>query len=232
MLGALWALLNPLSLLVVFSFVFGLVLKARWGNGGHSVSLILFSGLVLFIFFSDCVNRSPLLVIQNSNYVKKVVFPLELLPAVSVGGALVNLGISMAVLFIGQLWIEGGVRWTWLLMPVVVAPLVLAAAGVSYLFASLGVFIRDLAQITGTLTMILMYMSPILYPLDLVPIAFRPWLNLNPLTIPVTQFRQLILDGTLPDWSLLGGYILVAYVFLVFSFWWFWRTRNGFSDVL
>lgn len=231
-LGVMWALLNPLSLLVVFSFVFGIVLHARWGIGGHNFTLVLFSGLILFTFLADCINRSPGLVLESANYVKKVVFPLELLPAVPLGTATINLGLSLLILAGGQLWYGQGLPVTWVAVPVVLLPLLVLAYGVVLFLSSLGVFIRDLAQLTSVLTMLLMYMGPIIFPLEMVPAQFRPWLNLNPLTFPVTQLREVTLNGQWPDWIGLVWYGAIALFVCTGGFWWFWRTKNGFADVV
>ncbi|WP_426700835.1 ABC transporter permease [Rhodanobacter sp. Col0626] len=232
-LGAVWSMLNPLSLLVVFSFVFGVVLNARWGvMPGANFPLLLFAGLVPFIFLSESITRAPMLILENSNYVKKVVFPLELLPFVVTGSALVNLGIALLILLLGQLWVMGGITYNWIFVPLVMAPLAMLATGVVMFMSSLGVFIRDLAQMTSVITMLLMYMSPILFPISMVPPAYRPFLSLNPLTLPVTQLRQVTLEGRSPDWAALGIYYLVAYTVLVIGFWWFWRTKKGFADVI
>ncbi|NID15768.1 ABC transporter permease [Luteibacter yeojuensis] len=231
-LGIFWALLNPLSLLVVFSFVFGIVLNAKWGVGGRNFTLVLFSGLILFTFLAECINRSPLLILQNSNYVKKVVFPLELLPGVVLGSAAINLLVSLLILAAGELWFGGGVPITWIAVPLVLLPFLVLTYGVILFLSSLGVFIRDLAQVTGILTMLLMYLSPILFPIDLVPLQFRPWLSINPLTFPVTQLRLITLSGNWPDWIGLLWYSFAAISICTTGFWWFWRTKNGFADVV
>ena len=232
-LGLVWSMINPLALLAVFSFVFGIVMRARWGSGGgENFSLVIFSGLVLFIFLSDIINKAPLLVILNANYVKKVVFPLEILPSVATGGSLVNLVLALLILLLGQLLATGGLPWTWIFVPIVIAPFALLGLGFVYFLSSLGVYLRDIAQITGIAVMVLMYMSPILYPVDMVPAQYRDWLYLNPLTFPVNELREVTLYGHLPDWVGLGLYSLVAYVTVVVGFWWFWRTKNGFADVL
>lgn len=232
-LGLMWSMINPLALLAVFSFVFGVVMRARWGGGGgQNFSLIIYSGLVLFIFLSDVITKAPLLVIQNANYVKKVVFPLEILPSVVTGGSLVNLVLALLILLLGQLLTTGDLFWTWIFVPIVIAPFALLGLGFVYLLSSLGVYLRDIAQITGIAVMVLMYMSPILYPVDMVPAQYRNWLFINPLTFPVNELREVTLYGHLPDWAGLGLYSLVAYVTAVVGFWWFWRTKNGFADVL
>jgi lipopolysaccharide transport system permease protein len=231
-LGFLWSMLNPLALLALFSFVFGVVMRARWGSGSQNFSLIIYSGLILFIFLSDVVNKAPTLILQNDNYVKKVVFPLDVLPAVTVGGALVNLLLAMLILLVGELLMAKTLPWTWIFVPLIVLPLLMLVLGVVYFLASLGVYLRDIAQVTGIITMVLMYLSPILYPVDMVPMEYRGWLDLNPLTLPVNELRQVTLHGGLPHWGALGLYGLVAYGVLVFGYWWFIRTKNGFADVL
>lgn len=232
--GILWSLLNPLALLCVFGFVFGVVFQARWGVAGDtkSFALVLFSGLVLFLFASECINRAPMLILQNSNYVKKVVFPLELLPPVVVGGAAVNLCISLAILLVGQLVLEGALPLSWISVPIIVLPLAVMMAACVFLLSSLGVFLRDLGQITGLVTIAMMYLSPVLFPIESVPERYRGLLQLNPLTVPVAQLRAATLYGQWPDWAWLGLYALAAYVLLVLSFAWFWRSKNGFADVI
>ena len=232
--GILWSLLNPLALLCVFAFVFGVIFQARWGGSGDtkSFALVLFSGLVLFLFASECINRAPMLILQNANYVKKVVFPLELLPPVVVGGAAVNLCVSLGILLVGQLLLEGSIPASWLSVPIIVLPLAMLMAALVYLLSSLGVFLRDLGQVTGLVTIVMMYLSPVLFPAESVPEQYRGLFQLNPLTIPVTQLRAATLYGQWPDWAQLGLYALVAYALLVVSFAWFWRSKNGFADVI
>ncbi|MBD8873280.1 ABC transporter permease [Rhodanobacter sp. DHB23] len=231
-LGFLWSMLNPLALLALFSFVFGVVMHARWGSAQQNFSLVIYSGLILFIFLSDVINKAPTLIVQNDNYVKKVIFPLDVLPAVTVGGALVNLLLAMLILLAGELLLTGALPWTWIFAPLVVLPLLMLVLGVAYFLASLGVYLRDIAQVTGILAMVLMYLSPILYPVDMVPPEYRGWLDLNPLTLPVNELRQVTLQGGFPHWGTLGLYALFAYAILVFGYWWFMRTKNGFADVL
>lgn len=232
--GALWSLLNPLALLCVFGFVFGMIFKARWGAAGETknFALMLFAGLALFLFVSECISRAPMLILQNSNYVKKVVFPLDLLPLVVVGGAAVNLCVSLGILLLGQWWVDGAVPATWLSVPAIVLPLAMMMAGAVYLLSSLGVFLRDLGQVVGLVTIAMMYLSPVLFPIEMVPEQYRVLLQFNPLTVPVTQLREVTLYGHWPDWAALGTYAASAYALLVLGFAWFWRSKNGFADVL
>lgn len=233
MLGLVWTLLNPLVLLAIFGFVFGHVVDARWGGGSeHNFSLVLFSGLSVFLLASECVNRAPLLVVQNASYVKKVVFPLGLLPPIVVGAAVVNFCIAMCILLVAQLFVAGSVSSSWFLLPVVVIPLTMMLSGLVYLVSALGVFLRDLSQVMGLLTLVLMYMSPVLFPLEAVPADLRAWLVLNPITIPVLELRAMTLDGQAPDWTRMGLYTLAAYGVLLGGYGFFQRCRRGFADVL
>lgn len=233
MLGLVWAILNPLVLLAIFGFVFGYVLQARWGtSSAQNFSLVLFSGLSVFLLASECINRAPMLVVQNSSYVKKVVFPLGLLPPIVVGAALLNFGIAMGVLLLAQLFVGGGIGASWLLLPLVVLPLAAMLVGMVYFLAAFGAFLRDLQQVMGMLTLLMMYMSPVLFPIEAVPEGARTWLALNPITIPVNQLRMVTMEGTAPDWTSLGWYSLAAYVVMMLGYWFFQRCRRGFADVL
>lgn len=233
MLGLVWTLLNPLVLLAIFGFVFGHVVEARWGGGSqHNFSLVLFSGLSVFLLASECVNRAPLLVVQNASYVKKVVFPLGLLPPIVVGAAVVNFCIAMGILLVAQLFVAGSVSSTWFLLPLVLIPLTMMLTGLVYFVSALGVFLRDLSQVMGLVTLVLMYMSPVLFPIEAVPADLRDWLVLNPITIPVLELRAVTLGGQAPDWARLGLYTLAAYAVLLGGYGFFQRCRRGFADVL
>lgn len=232
-LGLLWVLMNPLILLAVFGFVFGIVFEAKWGGRGErNFSLLLFSGLSVFLLASECLNRAPLLVVQHASYVKKVVFPLELLPPIVVGAALINFAIAMVVLLIAQLVMTGGLPVTWFLLPIVLAPLLLMLAGFVYFVAALGVFLRDLLQVMGLVTLVLMYLSPVLFPMEAVPEPYRDLLVLNPITIPVNQLRAVTLLGEMPDWRVFSCYSAAAYFVLLLGYGFFTRCRRGFADVL
>lgn len=234
-LGMLWSLFNPILMLVIYTFVFSVVFKARWSVGSESkteFALMLFAGLMIFNLFAECINRAPGLIIGNVNYVKKVVFPLEILPWVALGSALFHFLVSLGVWLIACLILFGKVEATALLLPLILLPLLLFVLGLTWLLASLGVYLRDVGQIIGLLTSVLMFMSPIFYPLSALPEQYRGLLEGNPLTPAVEGARAVLFLGRLPDWPQLGLYCLVAAFICWAGFAWFQKTRKGFADVL
>lgn len=234
-LGLLWSFVNPVLMLTVYTFVFGFVFKARWGQGDpdkYEFALVLFAGLILFNLFSECIGRAPGLILANINYVKKVVFPLEILPWVALGSALFHSSISLCVLLTFLALIGHDFFWTMLYLPIVLLPFLLLIMGLSWLLASIGVFIRDVGQLIGMALTVLMFMSPIFYPLSALPESIRPYLLLNPLTFVVEQVRNILLWGLQPDWRYLAVYSLVSLVVAWLGLLFFSKTRKGFADVL
>lgn len=234
--GLAWSFFNPLLMLAVYTFVFGVVFKARWGTGeGTSrgdFALIIFVGMIVHGLFAECINRAPGLIHSNVNYVKKVVFPIEVLGWISLGSALFHLGISTLVMLAAELFFRGEVPWTAILFPLLLLPLCLVALGFVWFLASLGVFVRDIAQITGIFTTVLMFLSPMFYPTSALPEPYQVLLHINPLTYVIEASRDVLIWGKIPDLSALGLYYLVAMAVAWMGFWWFQKTRKGFSDVL
>lgn len=234
-LGVAWALLNPLLMLTLYSFVFVFVFKMRWGAGpdtkGNFV-ILLFSGLVVHGFFSEFVTRAPQLVTGNVSYVKKVVFPLELLPLVPLLSAVVNFLIGMVLVALLLFYLQGSVPATIVFLPIVIAPYALLVLGVSYFLAATGVFVRDLTHVVGLLSTITMFASPVLFPIENVPEGYRSYLYANPLTLIVEQLRAVAILGNMPDWMSLIVYLVAACIVFFLGFGWFQTTRKGFADVL
>lgn len=234
-MGILWSLLNPLFMLVIFTFVFGVVFGARWGTASDSkteFALILFCGLIIFNLFSECINRAPGLVLANPNYVKKVVYPLEILPLVTLGSALFHSAISLAVWLVGYLVFFGAPPLTAFWLPLIILPFALIILGLSWMLAFIGVFLRDVAQFIGLLTTALMFMSPIFYPASALPETYRPFLYMNPLTTIIEQTRNVLFWGKEPDFITLAIYLTVGLTFSCLGFALFQKTRKGFADVL
>ena len=234
-LGILWSFFNPVFMLVIYTFVFSVVFKARWNAGSDSkteFALVLFAGLIIFNLFSECINRAPGLVTANVNYVKKVVFPLEILPWVSAGSALFHFMISLGVWVLAYAVLFGAPHATVLLMPLILLPLVLLIMGLSWILASLSVYLRDVAQFIGMVTTVLMFLTPIFYPVSSLPENYRHLLLLNPLTPAVEMARDILFWGKLPDLAMLGLYSAATLVLAWLGFAWFQKTRKGFADVL
>jgi lipopolysaccharide transport system permease protein len=235
LIGIFWSFFNPLLMLVVYTFVFGVVFKARWnaeGNSHTEFALVLFAGLIVFNLFAECVTRSPQLILLNVNYVKKVVFPLEILPCVALGSAAFHALVSWSVWIAAYVVLIGVPHLTVLLLPLVLLPLVLFILGVTWWLASLGVYLRDVSQIVGILVMALMFLSPIFYPISALPEGFRSFVALNPLTTVVEQTRDVMYWGRFPDWAMFGVAFVVGTITAWLGFVWFQRTRKGFADVV
>lgn len=234
-LGLAWSFFNPILMLAVYTFVFSEIFQSRWvgldaGKGGFAI--MLFVGLIVHGIFAECANRSPSLIMSNANYVKKVVFPIEILPVISLGSALFHGAISLLVLLAAQMLVTHTLYWSAFFFPLVLVPLILGTLGVSWLLAALGVYLRDVGQIVSVLTTVLMFLSPVLYPIAALPEIYRPWMHLNPLTYVIEESRSVLLMGNVPDWEHLAVAIAVAAAMAATGFWLFQKTRKGFADVL
>lgn len=234
-MGVLWSFFNPVVMLLVYTFVFSVVFRARWSVGGESkteFALVLFAGLIAFNLFAECVSRAPTLILSNVNFVKKVVFPLEILPLVSLGSALFHGIVSLGVWLLAYLVLFGVPHPTVLFLPFVIAPLILLLMGLTWALASLGVYLRDVSQFIGILITALMFLTPIFYPPTALPEEFRVLLFANPLTTVIEQMRAVLFWGRSPDFFQLFVYGFVSALIAWIGFAWFQKTRKGFADVL
>jgi lipopolysaccharide transport system permease protein len=202
------------------------------GEDKVNFAIILFVGLIVHGLFAECINRAPTLILSNSNYVKKVVFPLEILPSVALGSALFHAGISLLVLLLVQLVLNQQLPWTVVIFPVILIPLLLATLGFAWLLSALGVYVRDIGQSIGILTMVLMFLSPLFYPVSALPEKYRLWLHLNPLTFIIEESRNVLIFGKTPNWAEWALAVLAGFLISAAGFWWFQKTRKGFADVL
>jgi lipopolysaccharide transport system permease protein len=235
MLGVFWSFLNPLLMLAVYTFVFAEVFGLRWSQTSTNrmeFAIVLFAGLLVFGVFSECVSRAPGLVVANPNYVKKVVFPLQIFTWVTVFTALFHFCIGLLVLLSAILFVQGGIPPTALLLPLVLLPFLLFCAGLTWFLSALGVYVRDIGQVVGVAISAMMFLSPLFYPVSAVPAAYRPVLYLNPLTFPIEQVRGVLVWGKAPDWPLLSVYMGCCLLVALAGLGWFNRTRRGFADVL
>jgi lipopolysaccharide transport system permease protein len=239
-LGVAWSLINPLINLAIYTFVFCILFNAQWSEPGYDDSLaasksffalMLFAGLIPFTVFSEVATRAPTLILSVPNYVKKVVFPLEVLPVVVVISAIVQSLLSMCILLIGSLIFMRAVTPAVLLLPLAYLPLALGCVGLCYFLASVGMYVRDMAQAIGPVVSILSFLTPIFYPPS--KLAGHQWLfYINPLTMVVQVFRRTALPG--PGFPWLGWSIItvVSIVMSIGGYAWFMKTKNGFADVL
>lgn len=236
-MGLAWSFFNPVFMLVVYTFVFSAIFKSRWGGVGGDDSktqfaVVLFVGMIVHGLFAEVLNRAPSLILSNVNYVKKVVFPLEILPVITLCATLFHSLINLGVLLAAFALFNGYLHWTAILIPLVLLPLVILTTGLAWMLASLGVFLRDVGQTIGLITTVLMFLSPVFYPVTAVPERFRPFIMANPLTFIIEQAREVLIWGHLPNWLGLSGYTAVAIVIAWGGYAMFQKTRKGFADVL
>ena len=238
-MGVLWTLLNPLLLLLVYTFVFGVVFKARWQGGGaggtpgtYEFAVILFAGLTVHMLFAECISRAPTIILHNSNFVKRVVFPLEIYPLVILGAALFHQLMHLVVLLAAIFIVHGNFAPTVFYLPVIWLPFWLLLLGGMWLLASLGVYLRDIGQVIAMAVTVLLFLSPVFYPVDVIPEPLRSYLYFNPLTLIIQQTRAVLLWGIAPDWQALAWYYGAALAACLAGYAFFQRTRKGFADVL
>lgn len=235
-MGMTWSFFNPVFMLVVYTFVFSVVFKARWGvseaGSKTSFAILLFVGLLVHGLFAECSNRAPGLILGNVNYVKKVVFPLEILPWIAMGSALFHTVISLIVLLAAQLILNHSLPWTAIFFPVVLMPLLLTTIGVAWFLSAIGVYLRDVSQTISIITTVLLFLSPVFYPISALPEQYQVWMKLNPLTFIIEEGRKSLVFGQIPDWSNWSLYMIASLMIAWSGFWWFQKTRKGFADVL
>jgi len=234
-LGLLWSLVTPLLLLAVYTFVFGTILQVRWvsqSGGNAEFAAILFSGMLVHGILAECLTQASTLIVANPQYVKKVVFPLEALPWVTVISAFFQGVISTGILLAYLFFVQGGIPWTAVLFPIPLFVLAFVCIAAGWLISATAVYLKDIAQMMGLLSTVLFFMAPILYPKTALPVEFQNLLYLNPLTYIIEQFRAVVLWGELPNWNGLALYGIASVAIAWMSLAWFQKTRKGFADVL
>ena len=236
MLGSTWAIVTPLLLATVYTFVFNTVFKMRWSaaesqsNLDFAVYLLL--GLAVHGIFVECLSRAPHLIVSNPSYVTKVVFPLEVLPFVLLVSALTNAGISIIVAILLNWLVSGSLHQTIVFIPLIIIPYGVFIAAFVMILAACGVYLRDLAQVVNVIIPISLFLTPVFYPLNAIPPAVRSLMWINPLTFAVEQIRSMAVEGRVPNFLGLLLYTTASLVALSVSFWLFQRLRKGFADVL
>jgi lipopolysaccharide transport system permease protein len=232
--GVAWSFVQPLFLLGVYTVAFGVILKARWGFSGGTAdyALMIFAGLVVFNAFSECLARAPTLVTANPNFVKKIVFPLELLPWVMALTILLHALLAVLVWLAGYALLFGVPRPTAVLAPVVLACFFPVLLGMGWLLSALGVVVRDISHLTALVSHALLFLTPIFYGVEAAPPLLQNVLMLNPLSFVVEELRLVLFYGQAPSWSALASYFLLSSAFAWASLLLFRRMRRGFADLV
>lgn len=235
-MGILWSLANPILLLAMYTFVFSVVFKARWGVGEpeskSQFAVLLFVGMIVHGLLSETLVRAPTLILANVSYVKKIVFPLEILPVMAMCASVFHAMVSVVVLAAALLLLNGAIPWTIVFLPFVLLPLVVLTLGIAWTLAWLGVFLRDVAQPISLAMTVLLFASPVFYPITALPEKLRPWLMLNPLTFIIEQARAVMIFGQTPDWTGLAIYSVASVAIAWIGYALFQKTRKGFANVL
>jgi len=233
-IGLFWTVLNPLLLTLTYFFVFGVVMKARFGAdpSKHGFVLYFLAGILPWLAFVEAAGRAPNTILENRVLVKKLVFPLDILNVVQTLAGLTNQIIGLGI-FILYLWIaRGEIPPTALWLPVLLIPQLLFTVGVAWFLAALGVYVRDLAQIIGLLLTLWFYTTPICYPESALPAGMLPFLSANPIFMLVRAWRAVFLEGQPPDVSAVVILWTVGILSAAAGYAWFHRLRKGFADVL
>ncbi|WP_308722766.1 ABC transporter permease [Paenibacillus polysaccharolyticus] len=236
LLGIIWSILNPLFMLVIYTLVFGEIFQSKWGRSGTESTfvfgLILFTGMIVYNIFSEVLSRSTSIIQSNVNYVKKIIFPLEILSPILVLTALFNGLISLVILIIMSVCLGIHLSWSILLIPVVLLPLILLSTGLGWFLAAVSVFFKDANYIVTILLQVALFLSPVFYSVEIVPDYLRFIYNYNPLGILIEQMREIILWGELPNWNEWLSVTLVSLVILVAGYYFFRRLKGAFADVI
>lgn len=235
-IGIAWSFFNPLLTLLVYTFVFSKIFQSRWpasaGNSTGDFAIMVFTGMIMHSFFSECLNKSPETLLNNKNYITKVVFPLEILPIINLGVAIFHLLISLMVAATALAWLNHTPSFTLMFFPLVIVPLMLGTAGITWITTSLGVYIRDIGQIVVFLSSILLFLSPVFYPTSALPPKYQVWMSYNPLTYFIETSRGILINDTAPDPIQLIYVYAIAFLIFFTGYYWFQKTRKGFADVL
>jgi lipopolysaccharide transport system permease protein len=232
--GVAWSLAQPLFLLTVYTIAFGVILKARWSFSGSTreYALMLFAGLIVFNAFSEVLIKSTTLIANNPNFVKKIVFPLEILPIITVTSAFIHTLIGIAVWLVGYILLIGVPIQTVIFFPLVLFCFVPVLLGLGWILSSIGVVVKDISQLTGMFNHTLLFLTPIFYSIEAAPPFLQNLLLLNPLTFIIEQFRLVMFYGQIPAMKGLAVYFVLASVFAWLSYVLFKRLRPSFADMV
>lgn len=233
--GFVWSFINPLLLLVVYTFVFSVIMKAKWGlqnEGNLDFAIVLFAGLIVFNMYAEATNRAASIIYDNKNYVKKVVFPLNILPVIIVNSSFFNGLISYIILLVALLLFKESISYQCIIAIVLMIPLYLMTLGVTYFVSAVSVFVRDVGQVISIFNMAFMFLSPIFFPMERMPKNFQFIASFNPIAYIVTQVRDTLIFGRSFNWD---GYFIAtlsSLVIFIIGFWVFSSLKKDFADVI
>lgn len=236
--GLTWSIIEPVVLLLIYTLVFGALLGVRMGEDRSltSYALEVFCGILVWLAISEGINRSTTIIVENVSLVKKVIFPGEILPLKVILSAVVHQLLGLVVLLLGILVLGKNISLTWLLLPLLLLPQILLTAGIGWLVASFGVFVRDTKQVVSLLTLSWMFLTPIFYPEAVFKSAFGGkfafWLTLNPVAALIHNYRNILLAGVFPDWIQFFYTLFLGAGLFFFGLWWFTKTKKAFVDVI
>lgn len=233
--GMLWGFLIPIIMVLVYYFVFSVVFEARWGGERETdvnFALHLFSGLLIHTLLAEMLTQGPSLILRNQSYVKKILFPLEILPLVCLLASLSNMSIGLCILLLGLAIDLGGLSWTIVLLPVVLVPFLTLLLALGFFLSALGVFLRDINQLTGVLVTVLLFLSPIFFSPEALPEQYRVFIYLNPISLIVEEARAVVIWGLLPNFWSLAIYMAISAFLLKLAYMFFCWSRRAFADVM
>jgi lipopolysaccharide transport system permease protein len=232
MFGVLWIFLSPLLMLLIFAFVFGQIFQAKWPavHAGLPFWLVLYSGLIAFNVFSETVTRAPTSVRSYPSYVKKIIFPVHILPVVPLGAALVHAAFNFLILLAALAW-TGNFHVDLCLIPFLLAPLIMLALGLAWFLAAWGVFIKDMSQIVPIFMQMLLFLTPVFYPVDAVPAGLRPFYRHNPLGAVIESARAVVSSQPV-DWVSWTAALGIGLLGLAAGYVFFQHSREEFADAL
>lgn len=233
--GVGWVVITPIIMLLIYTFVFSVVFQVRWGGTESSrieFALNLYAGLLLHGLLADTLTRSPALFRNHVNFVKKVVFPLWILPLVNLCSSLIHALIGFAILLLANFVVNDSVQPTLVMLPLVLLPFLTLLAGVGWLLSAVGIYLRDISQVMPLVSVAALFLAPVFYPISMLPEPYQGLLYLNPLTTIVEQTRQVLLQGAMADAQVLIIFGCAALAFGVFGWWVFRRLQRGFADAL
>lgn len=234
-LGFLWSLITPIIMLLIYTLVFGVIFQSKWDievNNTHYFAMVLFIGLTTFNIFSEVIVGSVNIISNNVNYVKKVIFPLEILPIVVLCTSLFQNSINFLIIIAFSFLFLDIFSISILILPFYMLPFLLSIIGISWIISSVGVYIKDLNQVIGSLISGLLFLSPVFYPLEAIPDKFKPYFDLNPLTIIISDVRRIVLFGEIPSVLSWCGALIISVLILSLGYKFFNSVKRGFSDVL